>query len=251
MPPFATSVTLLIVGETSSTRSTFDNGLVEQKDLVLVGRLKYRCPPLKVSPCHRQGCPLTQRIATFSSLDQLLQGRIEVVQFDSNPQSSRPKSFLISFNSRPVAPLQNHALALGKEVLGKNPQLSFETHSEFFIPQIGAQLRRPPVLIQPNGGDFGCEPTSECRLARGWKPTDQHEPRRWLRHARFLTRVKDLTAAVDSSHGEVHIVGGKYFVGAGAIPPPGRWDSSALACPGGLRGLNNSGSEPDQPRHSG
>src|SRR6266704_1243717 len=110
------------------------------------------------------------------------------MQFDSHPQSSRPESLLIPFNSRPVAPLQNHALALGEEMLGKNPQPMFETHSKFFIPQIGAQLSRPPVLIQPDGGDFGCELTSECRLARGRKPTDQHEPRRRLRHARFLMR---------------------------------------------------------------
>src|SRR5438093_9283125 len=102
-----TSVTLLIAGETTSTRSTFGNGRVEQQDLLLVGRLKNRGPPFKVSPCHGRGCPLPRRIATFSSLDQLLQGRIEVVQFDSHPQSSRPQSFLIPFNSRPVAPLQD------------------------------------------------------------------------------------------------------------------------------------------------
>ena len=150
-----TSVTLPIAGETSSTRSTFGNGLVEQQDLLLVGRLENRCPLLKVSPCHGRGCPLARRIATFSSLDQLLQGRIEVMQFDSHPQSSRPESFLIPFNSRPMAPLQNHALAPGEEILGKIPQLTFETHSEFVIPQIGAQLSRPPVLIQPDGGILG------------------------------------------------------------------------------------------------
>ena len=182
-----TSVTLLRAGETSSTRSTFGNGLVEQPDLLLVGRLKNRCPPFKVSPCHRRRCPLARRIATFSSLDQLLQGRIEVMQFDSHPQSARPESFLIPFNSRPVAPLQNHALAPGEEIPGKHPQLMFETHSKFFIPHIGTQLSRPPVLIQPDGADFGRELTSECRLSRGRKPTDQHEPRRRLRHARFLT----------------------------------------------------------------
>ena len=100
------------------------------------------------------------------------------MQFDSDPQSSRTESFLISFYSRPVAPLQNHALTPGEEILRKSPQLVFEAHSEFVIPQIGAQLSRPPVLIQPHGGDFECELTSECRLARGWKPTDQHESRR-------------------------------------------------------------------------
>ena len=102
------------------------------------------------------------------------------MQFDSNPQSSRPESFLIPFNSSPVAPLQNHALTPGEEILGKNPQLMFETHSEFFIPQIGAQLSRPRVLVQPYGGDLGCEVSSECveKLTRGWEPTDQHEPRR-------------------------------------------------------------------------
>ena len=97
----------------------------------------------------------------FSSLDSLLQGRIEVMQFDSHPQRSRPESFLIPFNSGPVTPVQNHALALGEEILGENPQLMFETHSEFFIPQIGAQLSRPPVLVQPDGGEFGCELSSE------------------------------------------------------------------------------------------
>src|ERR1039457_2158266 len=71
------------------------------------------------------------------------------MQFDSHPQSSRPESFLIPFNSRPVAPLQNHALAAGEEILGKNPQLMFKTHSEFFIPQIGAQLSRPPPKLAP------------------------------------------------------------------------------------------------------
>ena len=99
------------------------------------------------------------------------------MQFDSYTQRPRPESLLISLDSRPVAPFQNDALALGEEVQGENPQLMFQTHSEFFIPQIGAQLSHPPVLIQPDSRDFGCELTSECRLARGWKPTDQHEPR--------------------------------------------------------------------------
>ena len=150
--PNGTLVTLLIAGKPSSTGSTFGNGLVEQQDLLLVGRLKNRCPPFKVSPCHRRGCPLARRIATFSSLDQLLQGRLEVMQFDSHPQSSRPESLLIPFNSRPVAPLQNHALAPGKEVLGKNPQLMFETHSELFIPQIGTQFSVGGQEELPSGG---------------------------------------------------------------------------------------------------
>ena len=77
------------------------------------------------------------------------------MQFDSHPQRSRPESFLIPFNSRPVAPLQDHALAMGEEILGKIPQLMFETRSEFFIPQIGAQLGGPPVLVQPDGGKLG------------------------------------------------------------------------------------------------
>ena len=65
----AALVTPLIAGETSSARSTFGDGLVEQQDLLLVWRLKDRCPPFEVSPCHRRGCPLARRIATFSSLD--------------------------------------------------------------------------------------------------------------------------------------------------------------------------------------
>ena len=56
------------------------------------------------------------------------------MQFDAHPQSSRPKPFLIPFNPRPVAPLQNHALTLDEEILGMNPQLMFQTHSKFFIP---------------------------------------------------------------------------------------------------------------------
>jgi hypothetical protein len=47
-----TSVTLLR-GETSSTRSTFGSGLVEQQELLLVGRLKNRRPPFKAgAPAH-------------------------------------------------------------------------------------------------------------------------------------------------------------------------------------------------------
>src|SRR5271165_6215406 len=54
----------------------------------------------------------------------------------------------------------------------------FETGSKFLVPQIGPQCGRPLVLIQADGVDLGCEPSSECRLARGRKPTDEHEPRR-------------------------------------------------------------------------
>src|SRR5689334_11228639 len=43
--------------------STFGNGPVEHQNLLLVGRLKCRCPPFKVNPSHRRGCPLAGRIA--------------------------------------------------------------------------------------------------------------------------------------------------------------------------------------------
>ena len=59
------------------------------------------------------------------------------MQFDSHPQSSRPESLLVSFNSRPVAPLQNHALTLGEELTGESPQLPFDTDSKLVVPHIG------------------------------------------------------------------------------------------------------------------
>ena len=97
------------------------------------------------------------------------------MQFDSHSQCSRPESFLVSFNSRPVAPLQDHALTLGEELLGESPQLPFETDPKLVVPHIGAKLSHPPVLVQPDGRDLGCELTSECRLSRGWEPADQYE----------------------------------------------------------------------------
>ena len=92
------------------------------------------------------------------------------MQLDSCPQSSRPESFLIPFNSRPVTPLQNHALASGKEIQGKNPQLMFETHSEFLIPHIGAQLSRPRVLVQPDGGILGASLRASVDLPEAGSP---------------------------------------------------------------------------------
>ncbi len=100
------------------------------------------------------------------------------MQFDSHPQSPGSEPFLIPFNSRPVAPLQDHALTLGEELLGKSPQLPLETDSKLVVPHIETQLSRPLVLIQPDRGNLGGELESECRLARGWKPTYQNEPRR-------------------------------------------------------------------------
>jgi hypothetical protein len=160
------------------TRSNYGNGLVEQQKLLLIGRLKNLCPPLEVSSCH--GCvrPLARGTATFSPLDQLLQGRLKAMQFYSHPQGPCPEAFLISFDSGPVAPFQNDALTPGEELLGKCPQLIFEAHPEFVIPYIATQLAHPPVLIQSDGADFRCKLTSQRRLARGWKPTDQHKPRR-------------------------------------------------------------------------
>src|ERR1039458_9545813 len=99
------------------------------------------------------------------------------MQFDFHPQSPGSESFLIPFNSRPMAPLQDHALTLGEELLGKSPQLPFETDSKLVVPHIETQISRPLVLIQPDRGNLGGELASECRLARGGKPTDQHEPR--------------------------------------------------------------------------
>ena len=52
------------------------------------------------------------------------------MQLNARSQSTRSESFLIPFNSRPVAPLQDHALTLGQEPLGKSPQLPFETDSK-------------------------------------------------------------------------------------------------------------------------
>ncbi len=69
------------------------------------------------------------------------------MQFDSHPQSSRSESLLVSFNSRPVAPLQDHALTLGEELTGESPQLPFETDSKLVVPHIGTQLSHPLVLI--------------------------------------------------------------------------------------------------------
>jgi hypothetical protein len=60
------------------------------------------------------------------------------MQFDTHPQSSRPKSFLVSFNSRPMALFQDHALALGEELLGEIPQLPFESDSIFVVPHVFA-----------------------------------------------------------------------------------------------------------------
>jgi hypothetical protein len=135
--------------------STFDDRLVKQQHLLLVRRLKSCCPLFKVIPRHGCGSPLARHIAALSSLDQLFQGHLEVVQLDSRPQRSRHEPFLIPFNSRPVAPLQNHALALSEEILRKNPQLLFETHSKFFIPHINAEAGRPLVLVQSDCRDFG------------------------------------------------------------------------------------------------
>jgi hypothetical protein len=170
---------------TSSTASTFDDGLVEQQDLLLIRRLKNRCPLFEVSPCDGCGSPLPRYIATLRASDELFYGHLEVMQLDSDPERSRPESFLIAFNSRPVAPLQNHAVTLSEEILGKNPQLTFEPNSKLFVPDINTEARCPLVLVQPDGWDFRCKLTSESRFARGGKPTDQHEPR-GFRHARFL-----------------------------------------------------------------
>jgi len=84
------------------------------------------------------------------------------MQFDSDTQTSRSEPFLVPFNSGPVAPLQNHALAPGEKILSKNPQLVLKTRSEFFIPQIGTQLNHPLVLVQSQGGDLDRELASEC-----------------------------------------------------------------------------------------
>ena len=129
------------------------------------------------------------------------------MQFDSYAQHHAPSRFSSRSTSRPVAPFQNDALALGEEVQGENPQLMFQTHSECFIPQLGAQLGRPPVLIQSDSRDFGCELTSECRLARGWKPTDQYEPR--------PGRCERSSARSEVTEGRLRDSGRS----AGAVPP--------------------------------
>ncbi len=57
------------------------------------------------------------------------------------------------------------------------PRLCFEAGSELVVPHVVTQLGRPVVLVQPDRGDPAGELACECRLARGWKPTDQNEAR--------------------------------------------------------------------------
>ena len=71
------------------------------------------------------------------------------MQFDSHSQGPCSESFLIPFNSRRVAPLQDHTLTLGEEFLGKSPQLPFETEPKLVVPGVVTQLGRPLVLVQP------------------------------------------------------------------------------------------------------
>ena len=74
--------------------SAFDQWFVEQQELFLVRRLKDRHPLFKVSPRDGWVCPLARRVATLSTGDQLLQGRIDVTQFDPDAQCSRPELFI-------------------------------------------------------------------------------------------------------------------------------------------------------------
>jgi hypothetical protein len=112
--------------------------VVEQTELLVVGRLKDRRPLLGVSTGHRFRCPLARRSPMVSSLDQLVQGRIEEMQFDSDPQGASPEALLVTFDPRPVAPLQNHTLPLGEEVQGEGPELALDAHSEGVLPHITA-----------------------------------------------------------------------------------------------------------------
>src|SRR5262249_20051306 len=99
---------------------------VEERQLFLVGRLKDRCPRLEVSRRHRRGAPLARCSASLSSLDQLVQRRLEEMKLDSHPQGASSESLLVSFSTRPMAPLQDHALTVREELLRKSPQLCFE-----------------------------------------------------------------------------------------------------------------------------
>src|SRR5262249_24062366 len=71
--------------------------------------------------CNWRGRPFTRCIASLDSRNQCLQGDIEVVQFDPHAQSPGPQSLLISFSAPPVAPLQDHTLTLGEELLAERP----------------------------------------------------------------------------------------------------------------------------------
>src|SRR4029077_15305106 len=91
-------------GETGSTRSASGSWPVEQLHLLIVRRLEDSCPSLEVSPRYGCGRPLARCVAPFCSLDQFLQRRIQVVQFDSNSEGSRTKSLLIPFDPCPMTP---------------------------------------------------------------------------------------------------------------------------------------------------
>src|SRR5690348_12027854 len=137
--------------------STAGDRLVEHSELVLVRWLEDRRPMLEVSPRHGRGAPLARRVASLGSLDELFQGRVEVVQLDPDAQGPGPESLLVAFDARPVAPLQDDALAVGEELLGERPQLRFQEDAEVVVPDVMTQTSRPRVLVQPDGGDPGGE----------------------------------------------------------------------------------------------
>src|SRR4051795_3528159 len=122
----------------ASTRT--EEGLVEEQQLVGVRRFEGRRPLLEMSPGHRRIGPLAGRGAKPCPLDELLQGRVEVVQLDGHSERPRAESLLVPFGSSPVPPFEDHALTPSEQLLGQRPELGFEPDPELVVPHVVTQL---------------------------------------------------------------------------------------------------------------
>src|SRR5205814_9782817 len=102
-------------------------------------------------------------VANLETSPELIDRRLQVVQFHRDTKGPRREPELVALLSSPEAVLQDHALAEGKQLLAEPPQSLLEAHAPLFVVVVDAEVVLPLVGAQAHGGELGRQLSGERR----------------------------------------------------------------------------------------
>src|SRR5262249_48726924 len=124
---------------------------VEQRKLASIRRLENGCPLVQVDAADRVPVPRWLRVPGLDPPPELIGRHVEVVQFDSDTETTSHGSHLVTFDPRPEPEIEDHAQPESQDFLGEAPELVVELFPGRLVPGCGAEGPEPFVLREAHG----------------------------------------------------------------------------------------------------
>jgi hypothetical protein len=107
---------------------------------------------------------------------ELVEGHIEVLQFDGHAQGTGHEPLLVTLVSHPVAGLHDDVLTVRKQFLAQPPQMVTEGLTQRVV-KFDAELRHPLIGAEGDGRQLHSQLACKGRLPRAGRSALHDKPR--------------------------------------------------------------------------